>query len=273
MNTENCQAIQVLIYTTDHEGKTIAHIVDEIKRLAAQDRTPNIAFRLAGGNVGVMAATNEAVGDAEVAMLLSIFGAIALLCFVTFRSWRAVLCIVVPLTVVSILCNAVMAWLGIGLKVATLPVITLGVGVGVDYGIYLYERLQHEVRGGASLPEAFAAAMRQRGTAALFTAVTMFIGVGTWAFSALKFQVDMGVLLAFMFLVNLFGAVFFCRRWRHGLGWSGRSGERVRGLAQRGVAVANVRNPTGAADAPVRGAAPAPGEVEPAALEHGNPGR
>ena len=151
MNTENCQAIQVLIYTTDHEGKTIAHIVDEIKRLAAEDHTPNIAFRLAGGNVGVMAATNEAVGDAEVAMLLSIFGAIALLCFVTFRSWRAVLCIVVPLTVVSILCNAVMAWLGIGLKVATLPVITLGVGVGVDYGIYLYERLQHEVRGGATL--------------------------------------------------------------------------------------------------------------------------
>jgi uncharacterized protein len=208
MNTENCQAIQVLIYTDNHEGRTIAHIVDEIKRFAAEDETQGVAFRLAGGNVGVMAATNEAVADAEIAMLLSIFGAIALLCFVTFRSWRAVLCIVVPLTIVSILCNAVMAWLGIGLKVATLPVITLGVGVGVDYGIYLYERLQHELRAGANLPEAFGAAMRQRGTAALFTAVTMFIGVGTWAGSALKFQVDMGVLLAFMFLVNLFGAVF-----------------------------------------------------------------
>ncbi|MBN3857198.1 MMPL family transporter [Paraburkholderia sp. Ac-20340] len=208
MNTENCQAIQVLIYTDNHEGRTIAHIVDEIKRFAAEDETKGVAFRLAGGNVGVMAATNEAVADAEIAMLLSIFGAIALLCFVTFRSWRAVLCIIVPLTIVSILCNAVMAWLGIGLKVATLPVITLGVGVGVDYGIYLYERLQHELRAGAPLPEAFGAAMRQRGTAALFTAVTMFIGVGTWALSALKFQVDMGVLLAFMFLVNLFGAVF-----------------------------------------------------------------
>jgi uncharacterized protein len=208
MNTENCQAIQVLIYTDNHEGRTIAHIVDEIKRFAAEDETQGVAFRLAGGNVGVMAATNEAVADAEIAMLLSIFGAIALLCLVTFRSWRAVLCVIVPLTIVSILCNAVMARLGIGLKVATLPVITLGVGVGVDYGIYLYERLQHEVRAGASLPEAFGEAMRQRGTAALFTAATMFIGVGTWAGSALKFQVDMGVLLAFMFLVNLFGAVF-----------------------------------------------------------------
>ncbi|WP_043288706.1 efflux RND transporter permease subunit [Paraburkholderia oxyphila] len=208
MNTENCQAIQVLIYTDNHEGRTIAHIVDEIKRFAAEDETKGVEFRLAGGNVGVMAATNEAVADAEIAMLLSIFGAIALLCLVTFRSWRAVLCVIVPLTIVSILCNAVMAKLGIGLKVATLPVITLGVGVGVDYGIYLYERLQHEVRAGASLPEAFGEAMRQRGTAALFTAATMFIGVGTWAGSALKFQVDMGVLLAFMFLVNLFGAVF-----------------------------------------------------------------
>ncbi|WP_321816102.1 MULTISPECIES: efflux RND transporter permease subunit [unclassified Paraburkholderia] len=239
MNTENCQAIQVLIYTDNHEGRTIAHIVDEIKRFAAEDETKGVAFRLAGGNVGVMAATNEAVADAEISMLLSIFGAIALLCFVTFRSWRAVLCIIVPLTIVSILCNAVMAWLGIGLKVATLPVITLGVGVGVDYGIYLYERLQHELRAGAPLPEAFGAAMRQRGTAALFTAVTMFIGVGTWALSALKFQMDMGVLLAFMFLVNLFGAVFLLPALAAWLGVERAERREVLGSQQtvRGAAV------------------------------------
>ncbi|HEV3426794.1 MAG TPA: efflux RND transporter permease subunit [Paraburkholderia sp.] len=244
MNTENCQAIQVLIYTDNHEGRTIAHIVDEIKRFAAEDETQGVAFRLAGGNVGVMAATNEAVADAEIAMLLSIFGAIALLCFVTFRSWRAVLCIIVPLTIVSILCNAVMAWLGIGLKVATLPVITLGVGVGVDYGIYLYERLQHELRAGASLPEAFGAAMRQRGTAALFTAVTMFIGVGTWAGSALKFQMDMGVLLAFMFLVNLFGAVFLLPALAAWLGVERAERRAAQGskAALHGTAVAQARS-------------------------------
>jgi predicted RND superfamily exporter protein len=110
---------------------------------------------------------------------------------------------------VSILCNALMASLAIGLKVSTLPVIALGVGVGVDYGIYLYERLQHEMEhNGATLRVAFYEAMRQRGTAAVFTAVTMSLGVGTWAFSALKFQADMGTLLAFMFLVNLLGAIF-----------------------------------------------------------------
>jgi predicted RND superfamily exporter protein len=208
LNTDGCKAIQVLVYTQDHEGTTIAHIVKEVRRYLDANRTEGVEFRLAGGNVGVMAATNEAVEHAEVTMLVSIFGAIAFLCLLTFRSWRALLCIVVPLTIVSILCNAVMALLGIGLKVATLPVVALGVGVGVDYGIYLFERIQHHMKeGGEDFRTAFYHAMCERGTAAVFTAVTMSIGVATWAFSALKFQADMGILLAFMFLVNVFGAI------------------------------------------------------------------
>lgn len=208
LNTDGCKAIQILIYTNNHEGTTIAHIVQEIRRYLAANRTEGVDFRLAGGNVGVMAATNEAVEHAEVTMLVSIFGAITLLCFVTFRSWTAVLCIIVPLAIVSILCNAVMAALGIGLKVATLPVVALGVGVGVDYGIYLFERIQHHMNDeGEDFRSAFYHAMCERGTAAVFTAITMSIGVATWAFSALKFQADMGILLAFMFLVNVFGAI------------------------------------------------------------------
>lgn len=209
LNDEGCATINLVVFLKDHQGATLKHVVGEVQRFIAQEHTPNITFRLAGGNGGVAAATNEAVERAETQMLASIFGAISLLCWLTFRSWKAVLCIIVPLTLVSILCNALMALLGIGLKVATLPVIALGVGVGVDYGIYLYERLQHEIEdNGASLREAFFEAMRQRGTAAVFTALTMSIGVGTWAMSALKFQADMGVLLAFMFLVNVLGAIF-----------------------------------------------------------------
>ncbi|MDQ3061193.1 MAG: MMPL family transporter [Pseudomonadota bacterium] len=209
MNTEGCKTIHLQLFLKDHEGATLKHVVGEVQKFILADTTPNLRFRLAGGNAGVAVATNEAVEHAEVQMLAAIFGAITLLCWLTFRSWRAVLCIIVPLTLVSILCNALMAMLGIGLKVATLPVIAMGVGVGVDYGIYLFESLQHEMEHkGASLREAFYEALRQRGTAAVFTGITMSIGVGTWAFSALKFQADMGVLLAFMFLVNMLGAVF-----------------------------------------------------------------
>jgi predicted RND superfamily exporter protein len=208
LNTDGCKAIQVLVYTRNHEGETIAHIVKEIRGYIDANKTEGIVFRLASGNVGVMAATNEAVEHAEVKMLAAIFGAIALLCLVTFRSWEAMLCVIVPLAIVSILCNAVMATLGIGLKVATLPVVALGVGVGVDYGIYLFERIQHHMReDGHAFRTAFYRAMCERGTAAVFTAITMSIGVATWAFSALKFQADMGILLAFMFLVNVFGAI------------------------------------------------------------------
>ncbi len=208
LNDDRCKTINVMIYLNDHQNATLKHVTGEIKAFISTLDVENATFRLAGGNAGVAAATNQAVEKAEAQMLISIFGAITLLCWLTFRSWRGVLCVVVPLMLVCILCNALMAILGIGLKVATLPVIALGVGVGVDYGIYIYERMQHALEEGQSLRDAFYEAMWQRGTAAVFTAVTMSIGVGTWAFSALKFQADMGILLAFMFLVNVLGAIF-----------------------------------------------------------------
>ncbi|UVE17419.1 efflux RND transporter permease subunit [Pseudomonas sp. LS44] len=205
---DGCQRMQILVFLNDHEGATVSHVVNEAKRIIGGIKAPGVEFKLAGGNVGVMAASNDAVKRAEVVMLAALFCSVALFCLLTFRSLRAVLCILVPLGIVAILCNALMAALGIGLKVATLPVMALGVGVGVDYGIYLYERIQHEMAEGQDLRHAFYLAMCQRGTAAVFTAVTMSIGVCTWAFAPLKFQADMGVLLAFMFLVNMFGAIF-----------------------------------------------------------------
>lgn len=207
LNTDGCKAIQILVFLKDHEGATIEHVMHEAKRFIAAHPVEGVTLRLASGNVGVMAATNEAVESAEAKMLLAIFGALALLCLLTFRSWRATLCVLVPLTIVSIFCNALMAALGIGLKVATLPVVALGVGVGVDYGIYLFERIQHDLAKGLSFQDAFREAMLARGTAAVFTAITMSIGVGTWTLSALKFQADMGLLLSFMFLVNMLGAI------------------------------------------------------------------
>jgi uncharacterized protein len=114
----------------------------------------------------------------------------------------------IPLTLVTVMCNALMAFLDIGLKTATLPVIALGVGVGVDYGLYLFERIQHHMADPTvDFQEAFVRGMKERGAAAVFTAFTMSIGVMTWTMSALKFQADMGLLLAFMFLINMFGAI------------------------------------------------------------------
>jgi predicted RND superfamily exporter protein len=204
-----CTAMPISIYTTDHQAQTIEHIVETVKAFkAGGGDTERMTFRLASGNVGVMAATNEAVEAADKWVNLALFASVMLLCLVTFRSFPITLCIILPLALVTVLCNALMAMLGIGVKVNTLPVVALGVGVGVDYGIYLFERMKHEMEdGGLTLKDAFVEALKQRGTASIFTAVTMTISVATWIFSALKFQADMGILLAFMFLVNAFGAI------------------------------------------------------------------
>ena len=207
LNTD-CSVMQVLLFMNDHQGETIAHVVGEIQKFKREHDSEKLTFRLAAGNVGVMAATNEAVDAAQVGMIASIFGAIIVLCLLVFHSWRATLCIVIPLAIASTLCQALMAMLDIGLKVSTLPVIALGAGIGVDYGIYLYERMQDSLaRGDSSLTQAFHDALTQRGTAVLFTAATMTVGVGSWAFSTLKFQADMGILLAFMFMANMLGAL------------------------------------------------------------------
>ncbi len=203
----DCSAMQVLVNTTDQQGETIAHLVDQVKQFARAANTDKLEFKLATGNVGVMAATNEAVDKARWEMNFAIFGALMVMCMITFRSLRATLCILIPLAIVSVLCEALMPTLGIGLKVSTLPVIALGVGVGVDYGIYLYDRIEIHLEEGKDLATAFYEALVERGTAMVFTAVTMTIGVGTWAFSALKFQADMGILLAFMFFLNMLGAL------------------------------------------------------------------
>ena len=203
-----CNAMPISVFTTDHQATTINHIVDVVKAFKAENDDDEVTFRLASGNVGVMAATNEVVEASDKWVNFTLFAAVSLLCLITFRSVRITLCIIVPLGLVTLLCNATMAILGIGVKVNTLPVIAISVGVGVDYGIYLFERMKHEAHErGHSLQEAFVEALKQRGTASLFTAVTMTVSVMTWAFSTLKFQADMGILLGFMFLVNVFGAI------------------------------------------------------------------
>lgn len=204
---EDCSAMPVLIFTSDHKAKTIARIVDGVKAFETNDSNNTVHFKLASGNVGVMAATNEAVDAAQFPMLLYVYAAIITLCMLTFRSLRATVCIVLPLGLVSTLAYALMTMLGIGLKVSTLPVVALGVGIGVDYGIYIFNRLHEQLDLGMSLRDAYEQTLNMTGNAVLFTGLTLGIGVFTWIFSDLQFQVDMGILLTFMFLLNMIAAI------------------------------------------------------------------
>ncbi len=203
----DCSVMPVTIYPVDHQAGTLQRIVEAVKTYQDANGNPDVTFRMAMGNAGIWAATNEAVKDSVLTMDVILFLAIVVCVFLTFFSWRAALCVMLPLLAVSIFANAVMVFLNIGLKVSTLPVLALGVGVGVDYGIYLFARAFVHMRNGADVETAFRNSYREVGTAVVFTAVTMSFGVALWYFSDLKFQSDMGVLLAYMFFVNMLGAV------------------------------------------------------------------
>ena len=203
----NCSVMPIILFMEDHKAETINRVVNAVKEFRADYETDNLQFKLASGPVGVMAAKNEAVEAAQDPMMLYVFGAVILLCLISFRSLRATLSVVIPLYVVSVLAQALMTYLQIGLTVSTLPVIALGVGIGVDYGIYILSTMNTKLKSGMPVREAYFEALLERGSAVLFTGITLAVGVSTWVFSSLKFQMDMGILLTFMFVVNMLGAI------------------------------------------------------------------
>ncbi|MFT5788641.1 MAG: putative RND superfamily exporter protein, partial [Shewanella sp.] len=203
----DCSVMPVYLFLKDHKAETIEVVIDKVNQLQQQMNNEQLTFRLASGPVGVMAATNEAVANAQLPMMLYVYGAVFVLCLISFRSLRATIAVILPLYVVSTLAQALMTQLDIGLAVSTLPVIALGVGIGVDYGIYILSTMAVRLRDGMPVQQAYYEALVERGSAVIFTGLTLAIGVSTWFFSALKFQMDMGILLTFMFLVNMLGAI------------------------------------------------------------------
>lgn len=201
--TKDCSMTAVYLFLADHKATTISHVIDQVKAFRQANGQAGVAIRLASGNAGVLAAINDEVAKSETPMLLYVYAAIVLLVFAVYRDPRAVVACCLPLTVATFIGYWFMKELRIGLTVATLPVMVLAVGIGVDYAFYIYNRLQLHLSWGQPIVEAIESAILEVGTATIFTALTLAVGVATWAFSSLKFQADMGKLLAFMFMVNM----------------------------------------------------------------------
>ena len=202
-----CSLSPVIAFLSDHRAGTLDRVVQMVETFAAKHNSDRIRFVPAAGSAGIEAATNQEIERSRNRMLYLVYAVVALLVYISFGSLRAVVCIILPLALTSVLCQALMATLGIGVKVATLPVIALGVGVGVDYGIYVYARLAHFLREGLGVDEAYRQTLYSTGKAVAFTGITLAVGVATWVFSPIKFQADMGKLLTFMFLFNMVGAL------------------------------------------------------------------
>lgn len=207
MYNSNCDLLTIYIYLEDHKAQTLERLVSHIEDFAKVNNTDEVQFLLAAGSAGIEAATNIVVKDAWREMLTLVYAAVTILAFITFRSWRGVVVAILPLMLTSILAEALMVGLGMGVKVATLPVIALGVGIGIDYALYILSVMLANIRLGMTLSEAYYRSLLFTGKVVMITGVTLAMGVATWMFSDIKFQADMGILLAFMFLWNMLGAL------------------------------------------------------------------
>lgn len=210
-----CSISPVVAYLADHRADTLIRVLKTVEAFAAEHNSETIEFLPAAGSAGIEAVTNLVVERSFWSMHFLLYGAVTVLCLIVFRSWRATLVALIPLLLTSILCETLMVWLGIGVKVSTLPVIALGVGVGVDYALYLLSVQLKLQRDGHSLEDAYRGALHFTGRVVALIGVTMAAGVVTWVFSPIKFQADMGILLTFMFLWNMLGALILIPALSH----------------------------------------------------------
>ena len=204
---DSCSLLTLYIYLSDHESDTLNRVVETIEIFSYTNNTDDVKFILAAGSAGIQAATNIVVADAWNKMTYLVFGAVFILCMITFRSWRAVLIAMLPLFLVSKIAEALMVFLGIGIKVSTLPVIALGVGIGVDYALYILSVTLANIHYGRKLADAYYQALIICGKVVILIGITLAIGVSTWVLSPIKFQADMGLMLAFMFVGNMVAAL------------------------------------------------------------------
>lgn len=204
---QDCSMVPILVFLDDHKADTLEDVVATVEQFKQQNNSGDVEFLLAAGNAGIEAVTNMVIEEAQIEMLIWVYSVVIALCLITFRSVRTVIAIILPLMLTSLLSQALMAYLGIGVKVATLPVIALGVGIGVDYGIYIFSKINEALAQQKSLYGSYLFALNQTGKAVAFTGLTLAIGVATWVFSPIKFQADMGLLLTFMFILNMVGAL------------------------------------------------------------------
>ncbi|MFC6299395.1 MMPL family transporter [Pseudomonas sp. CCM 7893] len=203
----NCNIAPISLYLADHKAQTLSRVSAAVEQFNRTYNTGDFQILQAAGNAGIEAATNQVIKHSEKLMVLLVFAIISLVVFFEFKSLKVTIALMAPLYLSTVLCEAVMAQMGLGVKIATLPVIALGVGIGVDYGIYLYSRMEGFMQQGLAMRAAYFETLKTTGTSVAFTGITLALGVSTWVFSELKFQADMGLLLVLLFIWNMIGAL------------------------------------------------------------------
>lgn len=197
----------VTCFYKNYSNQTIKNTIAKAKLFISEHPSDKVNFRLAGGLIGILAAVNEEVEYSYWVSMVVVFSAVFLLCTLTFRSINAGIILIIPLALSQVLSEVFMLFKGIDLNINSLPVAAIAVGIGIDYGIYLMSRIAEEYRVTGNYDHSNRIALATTGKAIIFTATTLVSGVIFWIFLDLKFQAEMGLLLALLMLLNMVAAL------------------------------------------------------------------
>jgi len=202
----------IVVFFKDKTGPTIKRAIGTAKEYidTMADLGEGVEYKLSAGVIGVEAAINQVVAEKQVQTLLLALLGVFIFCTINFRSFKAGLILMLPLAISNFMAFAYMALNQIGLSLSTLPVSAAGIGMGVDYGIYLVARLEEEKRRDPSISLAMALnrTIQSYGKSIIYIAGTLVLGLLVWVISGLKFQAQMGLMLAIILFLNCLGAVF-----------------------------------------------------------------
>ena len=207
--TPRRDATQITVYSRDREGENVQRIVLRTQRFFddPQHRVPGVRFSLAAGIIGELAAANQEIIDNDLLLNVLAFATIYIIILITYRSFVAGLYLLFPLALANAAINAYMGAHNIGININTLPVVTVGVGFGIDYSIYIVSRIIEGLALGRDLKDSTYAALITSGKAVVFTALTLVASVLFWYWSSIRFDAEMGLLLAVWMFVSMLGAM------------------------------------------------------------------
>ncbi|WP_223448239.1 efflux RND transporter permease subunit [Pseudomonas sp. BF-R-19] len=200
----------ITFFFQDHKGDTLRNAVHYAKRFIAENPLEKAEVKLAGGGLGVIAAVNEVLLRDQIEAIALAFLVVVLCCLVVYRSSVSGIFFIIPVLVSNVVTFAFMSWQGIGMSISTLPVVALGIGLGVDYAFYIVDSIKEylEKYPKASPLEAVLQSIGSAGRGVLLTAFTLAAGVMLWAFSSLRFQAEMGLLIGLWLMVSAFTSLF-----------------------------------------------------------------
>lgn len=198
----------VTLYFSDHTGETIRSAFARIDEFRADNPMEKADYRLAGGLIGVLGAVNDVILKGQIRSIALALLVVVIFATIAYRSSVAGMFFMVPVLLSNTVTFAYMAFNGIGFNINTLPVVALGIGLGVDYSLYVINGIRDEYESHGDVDRAVFNSLRSAGRGVFVTGVTMVMGVFFWVLSSLRFQAEMGLLIALWLAVSAASALF-----------------------------------------------------------------